>query len=346
MHEATLRWGEPESGRGPSMLLSVLNWNSCADTIECLQSLAHVLPEVGGRAVVRVIDNGSTLADYRRLETYCETARVTLTRQENNLGFAGGHNISIRQALAEAFDYVCLVNNDAIVAPGALRKMLEEMDRAPRCGAVSPIILGKADPSKVDYCGASHDWARLEVVKPDGLHCIENFGQEHADDFWVVGTFVLYRTQALAEVGALNEALFAYYEDNDIAVRLRRAGWTSRLAMDARVHHPVRTDPSIVRPAYFFYLMARNALYFWHTHTPPPHRRFIRYRIASRSIWTANHLAKRGEFDKARACLLGVHDGLRGRLGKPDLERRLPWRMRLFAWLSSYRLYTLLNGRS
>src|SRR3972149_12039405 len=97
----------------PRVSVVVLNWNGLADTRECLESLKAVsYPDYR----VIVIDNGSREDEARALQSaFGDFARVV--RSETNLGFAGGANIGIREALSQGSDYVLLLNNDTTVDP-------------------------------------------------------------------------------------------------------------------------------------------------------------------------------------------------------------------------------------
>jgi N-acetylglucosaminyl-diphospho-decaprenol L-rhamnosyltransferase len=54
---------------------------------------------------------------------------------------------------------------------------------------------------------------------------------------WLNGSCVLLRPQALRETGTLDERFFIFFEDTDLGLRLRRAGWTSAIAQDAGMVH-------------------------------------------------------------------------------------------------------------
>src|SRR3990172_3425748 len=100
----------------PSVWIIVVNWNGLRDTRECLHSL-QVVTYRSFRVVV--IDNGSKGDDALALKAEFN-GFADIVQNRENLGFAGGCNVGIRRALAEAADYVLLLNNDTIVDPGFL----------------------------------------------------------------------------------------------------------------------------------------------------------------------------------------------------------------------------------
>lgn len=315
---------DPAATGKRTVLISILNWNSAAVTLECVASLLALRPASAYSASIVVIDNGSAEQDYRLLRDGLDLDRVSLLRQESNLGFAGGHNVAMRLALEQGMDYVWLVNSDAVIDPDCLEKLVALMEARPDCGATSPLIVALDDDREIDFCGARHDWPRLETARPATVDEARAWEADHADTMWVAGTVVLYRVAALRQVGLLDEDMFAYYEDTDIGARLSQAGWRSLVAFDARARHLRYPYDLLHRPPYYFYLMTRNGILFWMKHTPAGHRGRLRLRLLDRSLFLANILMSKSQTEKARACMLGALDGMRGKGGPPRLERPVP----------------------
>ncbi len=307
-----------------SVLISVLNWNSADVTLECLDSLMTTERDPSVSVHYVVIDNGSRDADYQQLVTGINHQKVKLLRQDTNLGFAGGHNIAARIALAENIDFIWLVNSDALVEPNCLDRLVALMLEHPDCGAASPVITSLENKNEIDFCGARHDWRRLESERAESVEQARQWEQENPRAMWLAGTVVLYRVAALRQVGILDDRLFAYYEDDEIGARLAHGGWRSLMAFDAMARHLHPANNMDHRPPYYFYLMTRNAILFWRWHTPAPYRRLLHLKLLDRSMYLANILAGKGQHEKARACMLGLLDGMLGRGGRPQLERRVP----------------------
>ena len=310
-----------------TVLVSILNWNTATMTSDCVSSVLQLERDPGLNLEIVVIDNASAPEDWGTLQASLDPTKVTLLRQASNLGFAGGHNVAIRHAVQRGADYVWLVNSDALLEPDTLSKLVRLMEAEPGCGSVSPVIRALHDSEHIDFCGAKRDWRMLDSVRPNTIEAAKVLEAAHPEDMWLAGTVVMFRLAALAEVGELNEKLFAYFEDDDIGVRLSRCGWTNRLAFDAVARH---AQPNVQeRGPHYFYLLYRNAFLFWTEHTPAAYRRFLRLRLLDRALFTASRLYDRGLDKKAEACLLGAFDGLQGRGGPIDLARRPPMTIRL-----------------
>ena len=305
--------------------ISILNWNAASDTIRCIKSLLDSTSLDNLKIEIGVIDNASSPSDYLTLESNLINKKIKLIRNEENLGFAGGHNILMKEALINAFDYIWVLNNDTIVLKNTLSELIKTMQREPQCGACSPVIkrLGSADI--VDYCGSTHNWKALSISHPANISEAPGFCEKNSNDLWLVGTALFLRATALNEIGLFNEKLFAYYEDNDMGVRLNNAGWTNRLVFESHIEHACFDGVITDRKPYYFYLMARNSFLFFLNHTPTKHRKLLRMRLTDNSLVVAENLDRMGYSDKATACLLGIADGLAGVGGPPVLDRRVPF---------------------
>ena len=100
----------------------------------CLESLAEAPPRRSME--VFVVDNASTDGSAEMIEA--RFPRVKLIRSSENLGFAKGNNVAIRQCQGR---YIALVNPDVIVLPGCLDALADFLDENPKVGNVGPRVL-------------------------------------------------------------------------------------------------------------------------------------------------------------------------------------------------------------
>lgn len=325
------------------VLISILNWNASSSTINCVNTLLSDRIPSDLLISIRVIDNGSTPAEADAIKAL-QHPLVEVHFNPINTGFTGGQNANIQYALEQGFDFVWLLNNDTAVPPGTLEKLVSVMHTEPSCGAVSPVIVRLGNPDVVDFCGAAHDWATIDTLRPASLTDAPAFFEKHGGDVWAVGTALFLRAAAIRQVGLLDDRLFAYYDDDDYGLRLKAAGWRTCIALDACVEHACFEGDMYRRAPYFFYLTTRNAVFFALRHVPRPDRRFLRLRYIDRSLVMADKLRGQGQPDKADACLLGLADGLTGRGGPPDLKRPVPLWLRALQPVG--RLWNLRRGRA
>jgi GT2 family glycosyltransferase len=158
-----------------------------------------------------------------------------ILRPGKNLGFAGGVNLGIRAATG---DLVAVVNDDALLAPGWLAALRETLSAHPRAAAAQGVNL-RLD-QRVDGWGLAWNSSWQAVQLGHGQPAPG--GEDEDEVFGVSATAALYRRAAL-EATALapgiyfDDALESYYEDVDLACRLRAAGWTAFTVPAARARH-------------------------------------------------------------------------------------------------------------
>jgi len=313
----------------PRVLISILNWNKAAVTLACLDALRRM--ERGGMTVdVVVMDNGSDAADYQALRDGIDPSWVELVRRERNLGFTGGHNVVMQIALDKDYDFVWLLNNDATVAPDTLLRLAAVMAADPRCGAVSPVICSE-DGAVHDGWGITLDWKARSNANIASAASSRQMQDSEPQRVGLVGTALMFRVQALREVGLLDDRLFAYWEDVDISVRMARGGWHNKVAFDTTATHDARTVAE-QRP-YFFYLMFRNELMVWHKHMPREHRKLLWLKLVNQALYKANRLRRDGFAQQADSALLGTWDFMTGRHGAFSTTRKPPAAIRLLSRL-------------
>lgn len=210
------------------------NWNGEDIIRQCLDSLlAQTVP-----CTVIVVDNGSTDSSVKIINKHYPT--VTLLAQSKNLGFAGGVNVGIEYAIDHGFDYVGLLNNDAVANKKWLEYLLNAIKR-PRLhlGAVMATVKNM-DKKTLDGTG--------EVYTSWGIHYPRGRNEEakgQYDDSTVIfgasGNASLYNIAALKDVGLFDKDFFAYYEDVDLSWRMQLRGWQVRYVPESVVYHNTST---------------------------------------------------------------------------------------------------------
>jgi GT2 family glycosyltransferase len=273
----------------------VLNWNGGDDTLAALESLR------GTPAIC--VDNGSTDGSDRAVEE--RFPDVELLRLGENRGFAGGNNAGIERAFERGADWVLLLNNDAVVTPGAL----DALGRAAgddigllACKVVYP-------DGQVQYTGArvlawlgysGRSWTRERAKDVD-----------RAD-----GAAMAVSRAAADKAGLLDELLFAYAEDVEWSLRIRRAGFRIVVVADAVVVHKGSASIGGRASTTNLYYDTRNTIAVFERQAPLPRG----LRALRRSVIVGAHLAQAASHpqrsDAVRAVLAGWRDARRGRLGQ------------------------------
>ena len=238
------------------VVVVVLNWNGWRDTLACLASLKQ-LDYLDAR--VLVVDNGSTDGSVAHIRQAMPD--VELLQTGANLGFGGGCNAGMRQALEQGADYVWLVNSDATVAPGALSALVALAQSNSALGSVGSVVHELDAPENIQFWGGG----RVNLWMGRSRHLLT----EQAPDF-ISGASVLLRCAALQEVGLFDEQeFFMYWEDTDLAFRLRQAGWQLAVAPDSRLLHKQSASLGRNSPPLDHYFI-QSGVRFFKRHAPFP----------------------------------------------------------------------------
>lgn len=238
--------------RAPRTCISVLNWRNSDDTVRCIQSLRDGT-DLTGVAIV-VLDNESTDASFSALSTLTD---VTITRSTENLGFAGGHNRTMRWAKQQGFDYVWLLNNDAVVRPQCLQRLLAFAEQNPDCALVSPGIFDREPPHAAQHLVSVLNETRTGAHEYTDAAQAARMQQQHPEKMILWGTALLVRVAALDRLGYLDEGLFAYAEDTDYALRALQCGFRNAVVLEAEILH---AHPQPPRNPHFYYYKHRNSV--------------------------------------------------------------------------------------
>ncbi len=171
---------------------------------------------------------------------------VTFIRNGRNLGFAAANNQAIRRSSGRV---VALLNPDARVMKGALKRMVEWMDAHPRVGIAGPRLLEtdgstqrsvRRDPWLSDQIlillKTHHLWPAAPPFRrylADGF----DYGKEQ-DVEQLMGAALFIRREVFTGIGLLDESFFIWFEEVDFCKRARDAGWrVSYVPSAAVVHH-------------------------------------------------------------------------------------------------------------
>ncbi|HLY49144.1 MAG TPA: glycosyltransferase family 2 protein [Solirubrobacteraceae bacterium] len=238
-------------------------WNGAHLLEPCLRSLASQTRE----AHVIVVDNGSVDGTAELLSRGFPQAQ--LIRLASNRGFAGAVNVGIADALRAGFEFIALLNNDAVADPTWLECLLDCARQHPEAGIITSKFL-LDDRVHIDSTGdfySAWGWAY-----PRGRDEIDR-GQYDAAEFREVfcgsGGASLFRARMLEEVGLFDEDYFAYLEDQDLGFRAQLLGWRARYAPEARAYHRMM-GTSAALPNFGRYQAVRNCIFLYVKNVPSP----------------------------------------------------------------------------
>ena len=296
----------------PPVTLIIVAWNQLEKTLDCLKTVA-VLDYPDFR--VLLVDNGSEPPLAPAISA--RFPDVTMLRLPANLGFAGGYNAGLRRALESDSRYFLLLNNDTLLRPDVLTKLVAEIERSADIGLVTAKIYYAADPQRIWTVGAN---LNLFLDLKDGGAGQIDTGQwdDPRDIDFAPFCALLIRRDVIEEVGLLDETFFLYYEDMDYCRRAKAAGWRVRLCPAAHVLHDVSASSGGRDSPMERYWMAQSSGRYFRKHGRGPRLLLIiPFRLASALKMTARLLGQ-GKHEALRAYWAGLAVGWRiGRANTP-----------------------------
>lgn len=320
----------------PRVAIIVLNWNGLEDTLECLDSVFRL--DYPNYEVI-VVDNCSSdgsVATIRR-----EFPQVTFIENSKNLGYTGGNNVGIRRALNLGADYVWLLNNDTVVEPDTVSKLVDEAERSPETGLVSPVIHLYDTPEKIQFRGTYADFANYALVHVKDAKELESERVRRNLILW--GTALFIKKNVIEAIGYLSEKYFAYHEDCEYSLRALRNNFRTLVRLDSRVFHKESRSTGKRSPIQVF-LRARNVYFLWMDNVQGVRRVFIPCHYIGMMIRYAKVLSDEGDEGVLDACLNGMWAALRGIEGAYDPTFVIPARLKtIFSFFLAWHPYFWAN---
>ena len=218
------------------LAIIVLNWNGADDALNCVESLQQqtLRPEI------IIVDNNSSDDSVERFEDHVKSQKkdaAILIKNSQNLGFAGGINTGLVYAKEHNFEYIGVLNPDAIADKHWLKSLYTELTSHPSAGIATGLLL-RRDGNTIDTSGDFYiPWGLPGPRNRD--EPTVNAPNQPGEIFGATGGGALYRTAMLNDIGLFDEDFFMYYEDVDLSFRAQLAGWKVRYTPKAIAYHKV-----------------------------------------------------------------------------------------------------------
>jgi hypothetical protein len=246
--------GASSSGtRVPLVVSVVVHYTGIEQTRACLRSL---LASDYDRHRIVLVDNASPEPEAADLRTAFGDS-VDVITSERNGGYGAGANLGIRRAFQLGAAYVWVLNNDTIIPADTVRLLVDVMEANPRFGAISPQIsapIGPEAPTGVWFSGGTVDLARgrtrHSTTALDSTAHVVPTG-------YVSGCAMFLRSSAVRAAGLFWEALFLFWEDTELSMRLEESGWQLGVAPGAWIKHDIHGSVSSRTVSYYYF---RNAI--------------------------------------------------------------------------------------
>ena len=203
---------------------------------------------------ILIVDNDSTNETFAELESL-KDSRIKLLRSEKNLGFTGGINFGLKYMLNNMphIKYFFLFNPDALSSPNLIENLLKILESDKNIAAASPQIL--FPDGKPWYSGATLNINKGRVY--NNPKTSDKKGAKYYDVDVFSGCAVLFDLEKVIKVGMFNEDLFMYYDEADLAIRLKEQGYRIVYTPELNIVHDVSYTTKNITHLKTYY-MTRN----------------------------------------------------------------------------------------
>jgi GT2 family glycosyltransferase len=215
----------------------IVNWNTKELLLSCISSVYTNISNKLKYEII-VVDNASCDGSSEAVKkTY---PQVLVIQNKRNLGFAAANNIAFKIMRGK---YALLLNTDCILTKGAIetlyRFMEEHTEAAMSCGQLLNLDGSKQNsfsnfPSLLELITNK---SLLRIIWPSKFPSKYKDYNEPIEVDSCIGACVMLRKEAIEELGYFDEDYFFFFEETDLAYRLKKAGWKVYFIPCARIYH-------------------------------------------------------------------------------------------------------------
>ncbi|MBM4431370.1 MAG: glycosyltransferase family 2 protein [Chloroflexi bacterium] len=291
----------------PKVAAIIVNWNSQADTLECVASLRQ---STYTNLDVIVVDNGSTDGSVSAVRS--QFPGVAVIENDANLGFGAACNVGIAHAVRKGADYLFLLNSDLKIDPAAIGELVAVCEGDPRIGVAGPIMYVYSKPDTIQAFGGMIELTRAQVRSLYEFQ-VDRVQLPAVQEVTFIGGGIMFLRRGVIErIGGYDSTFFLYGEEVDLEMRAIQAGYKLIVSARAKVWHKMYGSfggrPNArVKYNYFrsWAILGRRYLHGW---------KFVVFCIQyfiNRLLRFVTGCVLRGTLDLIGPAMRGAYDGMR-----------------------------------
>lgn len=234
----------------------ILNYNTWEMTLKCVDSISGTCRQ---NYTIYIVDNGSTNDSYHQLKEHYQNREDVRVIENENLGYARGNNVGIRQAIKDGHDIITVVNNDVIFCDDSIDHMYTFLEENRDAAVVAPYVLSTE--------GKLRDVPFLEPVKKSDYLLyntkLSNFASKNGkvkynERYFLSGDSIkkdpipiykfsgccfMAKSEMLEKIGLFDEHTFLYYEEDILSNKMSKLGYKAYFLPEAKIvhHHGLTT---------------------------------------------------------------------------------------------------------
>ena len=245
--------------KNSKVAIVIVNWKKYNMTANCIESVIECnYPNYE----IILVDNES---DASKVSIFKSRKNVKTILNSKNEGFSKANNQAIEYALKNNFDYILLLNNDTVIKSNLIDILIKTL-QAKKVYAVQPLILNHkrkkiwSGGGKINYFFGTFSSSKKVC---NSFKLIE----------WFTGCCCLFDSKLFIDIGKFDERFFAYYEDVDFSLRMKKNGYkigftpqTELIHMESASSKLERSEEGVLNP-YVHYLNIKNHVFVLRKHS-------------------------------------------------------------------------------
>ena len=281
----------------------IVNWKQYELTINCLLSIKKL--EYKNWKVI-LVDNESNFEKINKIKS--DFNKVEVIESKENLGFASANHLGIKYAIKNKFEYIMLLNNDTEVNKKFLSPLLNSFQNDNSLGAVQPLIMNYNNRVKVWNAGGY-------LNNFFGFPYTNKLNNKKRQIDWITGCCIVLKTKVIKKAGLMDEDFFAYYEDVDWSLRIKKLGYKLGIVESSVIFHHGTKSSNISNSEgtlspFVHYLNIRNHIYLIKKHSDKFNFIGVLFYQFLKILFYSIYFILRLRFSKLKMVYRGLNDGI------------------------------------
>lgn len=284
----------------------IANWNGEKLIDKCLLSLKN---QQFKDFKVYIIDNNSQDKSKEVINGYKNEISIDLTEMDYNSGFAQANNIGIKKAIEDGCEYILTLNNDVEVPKESLKNAMDSIEKNKDYDIFQLFMINYFERDKCDAAGLVFDKKLLPAQVGYRRDVKEVLGENNNIEGACAGA-AIYTKKSLEKVKLENgdyfdSNFFAYYEDVDLSLRLKRVGFKAILLDKSIVYH-MHSATGNKTSGFKEYYLARNLFLY-----TKRNQTLENYKKAKNTYYRIliKNMIRNFNIDVMKSVIKGINDG-------------------------------------
>ena len=286
----------------------IVNWNGSNLIKQCLESLVSSDYK---NFKVYIVDNGSKDDSIEVINSFKSKLEIILISLDKNYGFAPANNRGINIAMKDDSKYIITLNNDIEIQKNTLDKLRVFINENKETDVFQLLMINYFERNVLDSVGMEFN-KHLFVTQLGYKEHINNLDKYAVEIEGACAGAAVYSKKALKEVCIngdqyFKDDFFAYYEDVDLALRLKNNGFKTKLVKDSIVYHKHQSYPNKSSTFKDYYLTRNLFKYLKDNQSENDYNNNKKYYYKNTAGRILRYL-KKGNIKGSQAIIRGIKD--------------------------------------